>query len=658
MATTQYIGARYVPLFAEPAQWDKTMQYEPLTIVLDNGNSYTSRQFVPAGIEVTNDAFWALTGNYNAQVEQYRQEVKAYDLRITTAQSTADNALALAKTNESDIAANDAELAGTADSGLKKLITDETARAKSAEEANAAEIVSINSAVNAINSNINLINSNKLYIAKNVDEMKKIDASVGCYIQTISFDNYENSGGLYVVGNDTQNGFDIIQLNNGHTAALIIDDSTNVLTLGYKPDNDCSEYLTRLLSLKNHIKFYPNVSYTFKTHVPIAKNCYIDFGNSTLNVYGKDSRNVAFLYVSSDIKLEVRNATINCIGNFNTTYTEGSYVTSNIIPIFCDSRCDVVANNVTAINALCFYKNDNNLNEVGEDVYSNVELSFIDCTGYGLAYGVNINCTIRNCKSLRINNSVNTGKAHTVYLYGASKCNVDDCYIENYGNGYQSAFNIRVKASNLFVRNTRVITHAVLWCEPKNSTATFESCNITDSYGINNLGGITANGSTVKMRHCTYNGVSLIRSNNIVTDEATLEINDCDMKLSENLVLYTDSNVKYNVYIRDSNIELNNNSYIFQVRDSRFNIRALNTEFIINADAASTALNLQSKNTDQTGTFIGCNFYVTYVYYAETTSTNVSYFKLCSTTGVRFNSRIGSDANKLIGCIYNNVFNA
>lgn len=140
MATTQYIGARYVPLFAEPIEWDKTKQYEPLTIVTSNGNSYTSRQFVPSGVEITNTAFWALTGNFNAQVEQYRKEVTAYDGRITAAQTDATNALSLANTNEADIAANDAELAGTADSGLKTLITNEVTRATSAEGVNKTAI--------------------------------------------------------------------------------------------------------------------------------------------------------------------------------------------------------------------------------------------------------------------------------------------------------------------------------------------------------------------------------------------------------------------------------------------------------------------------------------------------------------------------------------
>lgn len=83
MSVTQYIGARYVPLFADPLQWDSTKTYEPLTIVYYEGNSYTSRQFVPAGTLITNESYWALTGNYNAQIEQYRAEVQTFDGRIS-----------------------------------------------------------------------------------------------------------------------------------------------------------------------------------------------------------------------------------------------------------------------------------------------------------------------------------------------------------------------------------------------------------------------------------------------------------------------------------------------------------------------------------------------------------------------------------------------
>lgn len=87
MAVREYIGSRYVPIFGRKDEdtiiWDNTGTYEPLTVVLYQGNSYTSRQFVPVGIDITNEEFWAQTGNYNAQVEQYRQAVLTFDGRIT-----------------------------------------------------------------------------------------------------------------------------------------------------------------------------------------------------------------------------------------------------------------------------------------------------------------------------------------------------------------------------------------------------------------------------------------------------------------------------------------------------------------------------------------------------------------------------------------------
>ena len=82
MTVREYIGARYVPLMM--GDWDNTKTYEPLSIVLYQGNSYTSTQYVPTGIEITNEQYWAETGNYNAQVEAYRQEVLAISEQIET----------------------------------------------------------------------------------------------------------------------------------------------------------------------------------------------------------------------------------------------------------------------------------------------------------------------------------------------------------------------------------------------------------------------------------------------------------------------------------------------------------------------------------------------------------------------------------------------
>lgn len=68
----QYVGARYVPKFM--GEWNKSLQYEALSVVTYLGNSFTSKVPVPANIDISNKSYWVNTGNYNAQVEAYRQQ--------------------------------------------------------------------------------------------------------------------------------------------------------------------------------------------------------------------------------------------------------------------------------------------------------------------------------------------------------------------------------------------------------------------------------------------------------------------------------------------------------------------------------------------------------------------------------------------------------
>lgn len=76
----QYVGARYVPKIM--SEWNKALQYEALSVVTYMGNSFTSKVPVPANIDITNEDYWVNTGNYNAQVEGYRNDVKKIDSKI------------------------------------------------------------------------------------------------------------------------------------------------------------------------------------------------------------------------------------------------------------------------------------------------------------------------------------------------------------------------------------------------------------------------------------------------------------------------------------------------------------------------------------------------------------------------------------------------
>ena len=99
----QYIGARYVPIFFDnngSTEWVGNHSYEPLTIVTYLGNSYTSKKLVTANIgdPASNPEYWASTGIYNSQVEQYREEVQELagdvediDTRLETAEGKIDD---------------------------------------------------------------------------------------------------------------------------------------------------------------------------------------------------------------------------------------------------------------------------------------------------------------------------------------------------------------------------------------------------------------------------------------------------------------------------------------------------------------------------------------------------------------------------------------
>ena len=89
MTTKQYIGARYVPLII--GEWDNSISYEPLSIVTYEGDSYTSKQSVPIGVSISNEDYWVCTGNYNAQVEYYRQQAVAIENKIPASDFDSEN---------------------------------------------------------------------------------------------------------------------------------------------------------------------------------------------------------------------------------------------------------------------------------------------------------------------------------------------------------------------------------------------------------------------------------------------------------------------------------------------------------------------------------------------------------------------------------------
>lgn len=83
MAVRQYIGARYVTKIYEnsldpsSAEWEASVNYEPLTLVTFNNGSYLSKKTVPAsaGNPSTEPDYWVQTGFYNGQIASLQQQI-------------------------------------------------------------------------------------------------------------------------------------------------------------------------------------------------------------------------------------------------------------------------------------------------------------------------------------------------------------------------------------------------------------------------------------------------------------------------------------------------------------------------------------------------------------------------------------------------------
>ena len=211
----EYIGARYVPVFANPPEWNDTRGYEPLTIVLHKGNSFTSTQYVPTGIDISNTKYWLETGNWNAQIEAYREEVRRFDGRITQ--------------NAEDIKANTAAIASeataraNADAETRNMITDEETARKAAD-------TELRSDLNAAIAAMNQQNILSLYKGKNcvwvgdsfttgvgADPVSKRVSTVFCNAMGMTEFNYGVGASGWVWGTSANKPY-ITQVQNAYDA--------------------------------------------------------------------------------------------------------------------------------------------------------------------------------------------------------------------------------------------------------------------------------------------------------------------------------------------------------------------------------------------------------------------------------------------------------
>ena len=307
--TTQYIGSRYVPLFAEPAEWNSARTYEPLTIVMHDGNSYTSRQYVPIGIKITNEKFWALTGNYNAQVEQYRRDVTS-ETNIDAEKTRAEGAEQTLQTN---IDAEKTRAEG-AEQTLQTNIDAEKTRAENAEKILESKFTHKYNTVN--------------------DMIADSTLSIGDYCYTTGFHTSGDGGAAsYII---SANAADVlaIRLDNGCYANYVFGKTMNAAQFPYALNSDIYSLFMKsnasVLDLNNQTLTAPCTNGTPSTDKTI-KN-----GNITVSGYMFSISNQTFkgslVLENLDIQCsmsEPKTFTFACPPNTDEFHVRNCHIHSN-----------------------------------------------------------------------------------------------------------------------------------------------------------------------------------------------------------------------------------------------------------------------------------------------------------------------------------------
>lgn len=338
---TQYVGARYVPLFANPIEWNSERAYEPLTIVLHKGNSYTSRQSVPTGVDISDDAFWAMTGNYNAQIEQYRGEVAAFSDRISQNASAITAEVARAKAAESaeEQRATAAEatkapvnhaseetiygIGNAANYGHVKLAVDDTPATSGPNDGVAATPNMVKMLVDDLNSKMNTALSSKadknafarkklitigdsimLGTGTNDPNNQSIHAQIASMLNMTVYNYAENNAGYTTNGTGTRKANYLAQLTAAHTEhpdadVIVISGGCNDATV------DTDVYTAAVTAFKYARDNFPNAN------IFAAPFQYGACQNNDTIANGNNGRNLKVINSISRAALETNTRLIN-----------------------------------------------------------------------------------------------------------------------------------------------------------------------------------------------------------------------------------------------------------------------------------------------------------------------------------------------------------
>ena len=611
VGTRQYIGARYVPIFGrkdeESIEWDNTGEYEPLTIVLYQGNSYTSRQFVPVGVEITNQEFWAITGNYNAQVEMYRRETAA-------AREVADDALAAAGAAQDDIDTLLPKADFDAENTVKKYVDDSAAAVRALAMAAQADVDTLLpkadfSAENTVKKYIDLNKTRVLSFDTVADMQTATDLVAGMTCHTNGFHSAGDGGAAYytVSTSGTANGMDVLALQNNLYAKLkVTEPYVTPEMLGARSDGiaDDTLIIQRCLDVSSHVRLNGDYLVSKNTAFGDSASC-VNIVNDDVTIDGVGTLHVA-THAQSIIGIDgANNVTIQGIkvegygqfpslegatGRGEKGTDSAGYNTSGFWYYYFNNSFDTserTDHSPSGTGVAWGTFGDGYIGNVGSGILvtgesSNISIQNVEASGFN---GAGITVGHYGDTALRSDISIHDCNIHDCYSAGIDMYNydglvIDGCYIRNIGHpsaqpsdiyqdpGYGVACSIGDSSKNTFITNNNISDCVRKGIDAHGADRIQVIGNIVNNawtYGLdiegNGLTSFVRNVSVISntFRNCSYSSGAGGAIKCGMT--AVSEITDCNIIISDNQIIdcgYQDS-YGFIVSMLFNNLAISNN---------------------------------------------------------------------------------------------------
>ena len=311
-----YTGMRYVPIIGRrgesSAAWDNTAPYEPLTIVTYSNESYTSRQYVPAGVAITNTDYWVKTGAYNAQIAELQDA-------LPIAQFDSENTVKdYIDELGSFLPASDFD-------------NDNTVKAYIDEIADLLP----SSAFDNVNTVRGALNGRVRAFETVADMAAATDLVADMICHTNGFYTSGDGGAAFyeIKSTGTANAMDIIACQDSLKAHLIVDNEIRLEQLGAQKNVsfDCEPYYNRACTLIDKGKIQLLSGNYYFSHLTLNYGISVNgLSREATYIYAMQSNNASFIDIAPDIVAGIKISNITIIGNENNTNQIGININASL----------------------------------------------------------------------------------------------------------------------------------------------------------------------------------------------------------------------------------------------------------------------------------------------------------------------------------------